>query len=94
MHLEFFPDRLGVFVPKAKNDIHREGNYVYIKRLASQYCPVALLERNISMCNIELSSSVALFRSVRLFKSTNSYELYRVKLSYTTCTEICKECLN
>ena len=32
------------------------------------YCPVALLERYISMGNIELSSSVALFRPVRFFK--------------------------
>ena len=60
VHLEFFPDYLRVFVPRAKNDIYREGNYVFIKRLNSQYCPVALLERYISMCNIDLSSSVAL----------------------------------
>ena len=80
-------------VPRAKNDIYREGNYVYIMRLTSVYCPVALLERYISMCNIELSSSVALFRPVRLFKSTNSYKLYGVKLSYTRCEEIFKECL-
>ena len=83
MHLEFFPDYLRVFVPRAKNDIYREGNYVYIKRLNSVYCPVALLERYISMCNIDLSSSVALFRPVRFFKSTNSCKLYGVKLSYT-----------
>ena len=90
-HLEFFPDHLRVFVPRAKNDIYREGNYVYIKRLTSVYCPVALLQRYISMGNIELSSSVALFRPVRLFKSTNSYKLYGVKLSYTRCREIFKE---
>ena len=45
---------------------------VHIKRLAIQYFPVRLLKRYISMCNIELSSSVALFRPVRLLKSTNS----------------------
>lgn len=93
LNLEFFPDHLTVFVPRAKNDIYGEGNYFYIKRLASQYCPVALLERYISMCNIELSSSVALFRPLRLFKTSNSYTLYGVKLSYTTCREIVKECL-
>ena len=92
-HLEFFPDHLRVFVPRAKNDIYREGNYLYIKRLTNVYCPVALLERYISMGNIELSSSVALFRPVRFFKSTNSYKLYGVKLSYTRCREIFKECL-
>ena len=75
MHLEFFPDYVRVFVPRAKHDVYREGNYVYIKRLTSEYCPVALLERCISMGNVELSGSVALFRPVRVFKSTNSYKL-------------------
>ena len=60
--------------------------------LTSRYCPVVLLERCISMCNIELSSSVALFRPVRLFKSTNSYTLYGVELSYSRYREIFKEC--
>lgn len=55
-----------VFVPRAKNDIYREVNYVYIKRLTSKYCPVALLERYISMGNVELSSSVALFPSSKI----------------------------
>ena len=62
VHLEFFPDHLRVFVL-----IFREGNYVYIKRLTSEYCPVTLFETYVSMCNVELSSSVALFRAVRLF---------------------------
>ena len=66
---------------------------VYIKRLASQYFPVALLKRYISMYNIELSRSVALLRPVRLLKSTNSYKLYAVKLSYTRSRESFKECL-
>ena len=62
VHLEFFPGHLRVFVL-----IFREGNYVYIKRLTSEYCPVTLFETYVSMCNVELSSSVALFRGVRLF---------------------------
>ena len=32
-----------MFVPRAKNDVYREGNKVYIKRLVNKYCPVALL---------------------------------------------------
>ena len=39
---------------------------VYIKGLASQYFPVALLKRYISMCNIEFSSSVALTSYMQL----------------------------
>ena len=33
-HLEFSSEYLKIFVPRAKNDVYREGNYVYIKRLA------------------------------------------------------------
>ena len=62
-----------------------------ITMLASRYCPVVISERYIFMCNIEVSSSVALFRPVRLFKSTNSCTLCGVKLLYTRCREI-KEC--
>ena len=32
VHLGFYPDHLRVFIPRAKNDIYREGNYVYSKR--------------------------------------------------------------
>ena len=75
--LNFFPDHLMVFVPKPENDIYREDNHVYIRRLTNKYCPVALLESYVSMCNVELSSSVALFLPVRLVKST-IYKLYGV----------------
>ena len=45
------------------------------------------------MGDINLSGSVALFRPVRLFKSTIEYKLYGGKLSYTRCREIFKDCL-
>ena len=47
----------------------------------------------ILMGDINLSGSVALFRPVRLFQSTNEYKLYGGKLSYTRCREIFKDCL-
>ena len=81
------------FAHRAKNDIYRESNYVYVKRLGNNYCPVALLERYILMGDTNLSSSTALFRPVRLFKSTSEYKLYGGKLSYTRCREIIKDCL-
>ena len=83
-HLEFFPDYLKVFVPRAKNDVYRDRNYVYIKRLGNKYCPMA---------DVNFSSNVALFRSVRPFKSCNTYKLCGGKLSYTRCREIFKDCL-
>ena len=67
VHLKFWPEYMRVFVPRARGDIYREGNYVYVKRLGNNFCLLALLERYILMGDINLSSSVALFRPVRLF---------------------------
>ena len=54
-HLEFSSEYLKIFVPRAKNDVYREGNYVYIKRLGSKYCAVSLLQRYISMAKMDSS---------------------------------------
>ena len=91
VHLKFWPEYMRVFVPRARNDIYREGNYVYVKRLGNNYCPVALLERYMLMGDINLSGSVALFGLLRLFKSTSEDKLYRGKLSYTRCRETFKD---
>lgn len=92
-HLKIFPGHLQIIVPSAKNDIYREGNYVYIKRLNNEFCPVALLERYIQKGNIDISSNVPLFRKVRWYKSTNQYKLWGDKLSYSRCLELFKNCL-
>ena len=91
LHLEFHTDLVRIFVPQAKNDAYREGNYVYVKRLNSQFCPVALLERYILQADIDLNSTLPLFRPLRYCKSTNRYKLYgNNKLSYTCSREIFK----
>ena len=92
-HLEFCSGYVKIHVPRAKNDIYREGNYVYINRLNNDYCPVTLLERYINMAGLDLKSDSALFRKVRWFKSSNCYKLYGDKLSYSRCREIFKKCL-
>jgi len=89
-HLEYLPDHLYVFLPRAKNDVYREENKVYIKNI---FCSVALLERYIQMAEVDLNSNLPLFRSLRLFKSSCTYKLYGRKLSYTRCREIFKNCL-
>ena len=58
LHLEFHTDFVRIFVPQAKNDVYRKGNYVYVKWLNSQFCPVALLERYILQADIDLNSSL------------------------------------
>ncbi len=92
-HLEFLPNHLRILIPKAKNDIYREGNYVYINKLDNAYCPVTLLSRYIEKANLKLGSNDTLFRQVRFLKKTNSYKLCGKGLSYTRCLELFKACL-
>ena len=83
------PDYVWLFVSMAKNDIYLEDNYVYIKmKLGNAYCPVVLCKGE-----IDLLSTVALFRSARMFKSTKSYKLHGGTLLYTRCRECFKGCL-
>ena len=67
-HLEFLADHLYVFVPRTKNDVYREGNNVYIKKLFSKCCPIALLERYILMAEVDLifNSNLSLFRPFKI----------------------------
>ena len=68
-HLEILSEYLKISVP-------RKGNYVYIKRLDSNYCAVTLLGRYIRMAEINPSDSdLSSFRRPRYYKSTDSYKL-------------------
>ena len=49
VHLRFFPDHLRLFVPRAKNDIYREGNYVYIKDVRANCFCASLLRTQIHL---------------------------------------------
>ena len=95
-HLEFFPDYLRIFVRKAKNDVYRKGNYVYIQRLYNLFCPVTILERYIKFGEIETTSrDYNLFRQVRFLKSKNAYYVISCaeKVYHSRCREIFKDCL-
>ena len=90
-HLEFSSEYLKIFVPRAKNDVYREGNYVYIKRLGSKYCAVSLLQRYISMAKMDSSDNdLPLFRRLRYYKSTNSHKLCRESYLIPDVEKSCK----
>ena len=50
-HIHYEHDHVCIFIPSAKNDIYREGNYVYIKKLGNKYCPVDVLRRYTEVTN-------------------------------------------
>ena len=52
-----------------------------------------LLYFSLKVADIDLNSSLPLFRPVRLYKSPSTSKLYGTKLSYTRCREMFKSCL-
>ena len=92
-HIHYEHDHVRIFVPSAKNDIYREGNYVYIKKLGSKYCPVDVLRRYTEAANANNEPDLPIFRPLRFFRSSNVFKLYGTRLSYTRCRELFKECL-
>ena len=66
--IHYEKDYIRIFVPTAKNDVYREGNYVYIKKLCNKYCPVNVLQRYIKDANASSEPSLPIFRSLRFFR--------------------------
>ena len=52
------PINIGIFVPRSKTDVYREGNYVFISAFRSKYCPVGVLQRYLDLSGIDLCSSL------------------------------------
>ena len=90
-HIFFHEEFVKVFVPKRKTDVYREGIYVYISKLDSNYFPVTVLPKYIQAADIDLSRQLPLFRPVT--KRNLVYALRDGKLCYTRCREIFKDAL-
>ena len=92
-HIEFLSQYIKIFVPRSKTDVYREGNYVYISALESQYCPVSVLRKYMNLACIHDNSNLPLFRLLVFHKSNSSYTLRDGKMSYSSCREILRDSL-
>jgi integrase len=92
-HIHNEHEHVRIFIPSAKNDTYREGNYVYIKKLGNEYCPVDILRRYTEVTNAYSEPNLPIFSHLRFFRSSNLFKLYGARLSYITCREIFKKCL-
>ena len=94
-HTEFLSDYIGIFVPRSKTDVYREGNFVFISVSRSKYCPAGVLPRYLDLSGIDLiCSSLPLFRPLVFHRSSSSYTLRSGKISYTTCRDILRDTLS
>ena len=93
-HIEFHGDYIRIFVPCSKTYVYREGNCVFISASRSKYCPVGVLQRFLDLSDIDLCSSLPLFRPLVFHRSSSSYTLTSGKISYTTCKDILRDTLS
>ena len=72
-----------MYIPKAKNDQHREGHIVHVSRTESPYCPVYWTEEYMSESNLVFEPSN--FLICRLTKTKASHKaIGKLRLSDTT----------
>ena len=57
-----------LFIAKSKTDIYRNGNVVVLAKTGHITCPFSLLSRYAQVANIDLSSNLKFFRTLRFFK--------------------------
>ena len=85
-----------IYLPQSKTDVYRQGQQVLIARTGNFTCPVAMLERYLSSCNISPTSDEYIFRSVQYNSSMRHYVLRPDKyqyLSYTRTRELLHDAL-
>jgi len=88
-NVEFKESHIEVCVEKSKCDQHREGHIVFISRLKSQYCPVQLLERFVTACNVDKKLDKNFFLIPRLFNTKKGYSASKTQgIGYTRAREI------
>ena len=85
--VKFLDGYVKIFINKSKTDQYRQGNEILISAGVTSACPVKMLQRYISLGNIDIFSDHFLFKSV--FKSKEGLKLIykNKKLSYTRARE-------
>ena len=88
--IKFFPDHVLLFVVKSKTDVYKGGSEVFIARTFTSTCPVSMLEKYLSLANIDKTSDEFIFRALSFCKKTDTYRLRCCgsSLTYTRAREI------
>lgn len=87
--IEINETHLKIFLEKAKNDQHRDGNIIYISRLDSEFCPVKLLERFLEMARLTISEHQNTFLIPRLIKYKSGHKPHlTLGIAYSRAREI------
>ena len=88
-NLSLQDDYLKLNIPKSKTDQYRHGCEILISKGLTSACPVTMLQRYMSLANLEFESDSFLFKAVNKTKSGAKLIFKDKKLSYTRA----KECI-
>ena len=91
-HILFLEDRIKIFVPHSKTDVYREGNFVYIVKTLSKYCPVSILLRYMHEAKLTPTSDLPMFSPSS--KTKSGYMMRSSRLSYSRRWGMFKEALS
>ena len=88
--VSFSPEYAKLFIERSKTDVYRAGQCVYIARLFTAFCPVAMLERYLTRAGFNSYSEKFIFRAVTRNKDVRKRVLKRANkpLSYSTLRTI------
>lgn len=90
----FCDNYVKLFLENSKTDVYREGREVLISKTNSPTCPFVMLQRYLTLANIDDTSVEYIFRPLCYCKSRNTYILRQGRLSYTTARETLLSALN
>ena len=88
--IEFFEDRMVIFVPKRKNDQHREGHFSNIRRSNKSTCPVSFTEKLLSLLPDEKGSPFPVLRRIVQKKERKRFH-HSHGISYSTLRQEFRE---
>ncbi|KAK3090957.1 hypothetical protein FSP39_011926, partial [Pinctada imbricata] len=94
-NISFHELHMSVHIEGSKTDVYRRGNNVLIARTSKDTCPVYWLKLYLDLAGISKRPEDFIFRSIRYFKSSDSYKLCSCNrpISYTRARELLRDAL-
>jgi hypothetical protein len=86
-NLTFYEQYVKLFLEGSTPDVYREGREVLIYKTNCNTCPINMLLRYLSSTGIKHDSTDFIVRLLAFGKSSGTYKLRKLKLSYATARE-------
>ena len=75
-HIVFLEDHIKILVPHSETDVYREGNFVYIAKTLSKYCPVSILLRYMHEAKLTPTNDLPFFSHLSKLDQVGIYDAF------------------